>query len=162
LPRKAGVSSSLALLPLAGISKNRVQTSKLSLCMQTRKGSQGTQLPPGWQEFTDPSSGNPYYMSPEGTTQWERPSSDSSSSPAPVSSEGKSARQLQMERVMERQKIQDREKQEKGPLALASNRVAVILGVIFIGAPLLILAIGYLAGVIPNPFDVCIEGGTNC
>lgn len=32
----------------------------------------------------------------------------------------------------------------------------------FIVLPLILLAVGYFAGVIPNPFSVCIEGGTNC
>ena len=30
-------------------------------------------LPPGWQTFTDPSSGHPYFVSPSGQSTWRRP-----------------------------------------------------------------------------------------
>ena len=113
-----------------------------------------------------------------------------------------SAREKQMARVMERQAIQDAEKARRGPLALESNRIAVILGVLFIGLPVrsprqprlscatrrasprparpepqparppvvssaravqvVALLGGFLSGAIPNPLDVCIEGGINC
>ena len=41
-------------------------------------------------------------------------------------------------------------------------RVAVILGTIFIVLPVIFLAVGYVAGVIPNPFEVCVQGGSDC
>jgi hypothetical protein len=104
-------------------------------------------LPPGWQKLQDPASGRDYFYNPQsGVTSWDPPG-------AAVPAE-KSARELQMEKVMERQKIQDADKMKRGALALESNRPAVVLGVLFIATPIVALAIGYLAGVIPNPFTV--------
>ena len=31
-------------------------------------------LPPGWQEYTDPATGHPYFVSPQGDSTWRRPS----------------------------------------------------------------------------------------
>ena len=74
-------------------------------------------------------------------------------------------------------------------LAFSCARVAVILGTIFIVLPVvrrffarlpmllastyiltfwradalqIFLAVGYVAGVIPNPFEVCVQGGSDC
>jgi len=105
-------------------------------------------LPPGWQKLQDQASGRDYFYNPQsGVTSWDPPG-------AAVPAE-KSARELQMEKVMERQKIQDADKMKRGALALESNRPAVVLGVLFIATPIVALAIGYFAGVIPNPFTVC-------
>ena len=40
-------------------------------------------LPDGWQEYTDPSSSIPYYVSPEGESTWDRPEPESVEPSAP-------------------------------------------------------------------------------
>jgi hypothetical protein len=67
-----------------------------------------------------------------------------------------------MEKVIARQRQQDEEKARLGPLALKSNQSAIVLAALFIGVPLGTLLILFLTGTVPNPFEVCIEGGTNC
>ena len=124
---------------LMSISRMGAARRKCSLAMQA--------LPPGWQKLQDQASGSDYFYNIEsGVTSWDPPG-------AAVPAE-KSARELQMEKVMERQKIQDADKMKRGALALESNRPAVVLGVLFIATPIVALAIGYFAGVIPNPFEV--------
>jgi hypothetical protein len=127
-------------------------------------------LPPGWQELKDPSSQRSYYYNPNtGTTQWEIPAATE----APprdgakkfdgyVSSDIRDRRAEQMEKVIARQRQQDEEKARLGPLALKSNQSAIVLAALFIGVPLGTLLILFLTGTVPNPFEVCIEGGTNC
>jgi single-stranded DNA-binding protein len=39
-------------------------------------------LPPGWTQQTDPASGKPYYVSPQGQTQWARPVAAPAAPPA--------------------------------------------------------------------------------
>lgn len=112
-----------------------------------------SELPPGWQQSTDPASGREFYYNAEtGVTSWDPPAAEPEMS----------SREKQMAAVMERQRIQDADKQKRGALALESNRVAVILGTIFIVLPVIFLAVGYVAGVIPNPFEVCVQGGSDC
>ena len=48
----------------------------------------------------------------------------------------------------------DDDKVKRDVLSLEINRPAVVLGVLFIATPIVALAIGYFAGVIPNPFEV--------
>ena len=68
----------------------------------------------------------------------------------------------QIERVMAKQRQQDQEKAVKGPLALKSNQSAIFIAFSFIALPLGTLLILFLTGTLPNPFEVCIEGGSSC
>jgi len=145
------LDSGRAMLQPARKDLRRVSVQRPAACLALRMA-----LPPGWQSATDEASGREFYYNSEtGVTQWEPPAPP----PPPVE---KSAREIQMEKVLERQRIQDADKMKRGALALESNRTAVILATTFIVLPLIFLAVGYFAGVIPNPFSVCIEGGTNC
>ena len=127
-------------------------------------------LPPGWQELKDPSSQRSYYYNPTtGVTQWEVPAP--SVAPARdgvkevggyVPPEVRDRRAEQMAKVIAKQRQQDEEKARRGPLALKSNQSALALAFLFIGGPLGTLILLFLTGVLPNPFEVCIEGGTSC
>lgn len=142
--------ASLAIAPRAklGMHKGFRKCAVPSLRMQA--------VPPGWQKLKDEASGREYYYNAQqGVTQWEAPAMGA----APAE---KSARDVAMEKVLERQRIQDADKVKRGALALESNRAAVILATLFIGLPVLALVVGWGTGVIPNPFEVCTEGGTSC
>ncbi|KAJ1474235.1 hypothetical protein T484DRAFT_1971092 [Baffinella frigidus] len=94
-----------------------------------------------------------------GEEQYEQYAAAEAASPAVPQM---SKREALMENVMQRQRVQDAERQRIGALRMESNRFAVILASSFIGIPVLALIGGFLAGAIPNPLEVCIEGGTSC
>ncbi len=124
-------------------------------------------LPPGWQELKVPNSARKYYYNPTtGVTQWDPPDSGDGKKPQKIElmvpEEIRDRRAEQYEMVMAKQRLQDAEKAKRGPLAMKSNQSAVALGFLFIGGPLLTLAVLFLTGIVPNPFEVCIEGGTSC
>jgi len=148
------------------------------------------QMSDEWVEAKDPSSGAPYWYNPKTQeSTWENPTATQSAAPKGAAAMGNyeddfsvgapqkmgsgkynednflssnDKRKAQMEAVMERQRIQDAEKREKGEVALKSNRIIIVLGGLFIGLPVIALAAGFLTGSIPNPFEVCVQGGTNC
>ena len=124
-------------------------------------------LPPGWQELKDPSSQRSYYYNPStGVTQWDVPVATSPAARDGVKKVDESPirerRAELMEQVIAKQRLQDEEKARRGPLAMKSNQSAIALALLFIGGPLGTLARLFLTGALPNPFEVCIEGGTNC
>eukprot|EP00288_Rhodomonas_lens_P001955 CAMPEP_0177721036 /NCGR_PEP_ID=MMETSP0484_2-20121128/16933_1 /TAXON_ID=354590 /ORGANISM="Rhodomonas lens, Strain RHODO" /LENGTH=189 /DNA_ID=CAMNT_0019233315 /DNA_START=24 /DNA_END=590 /DNA_ORIENTATION=+ len=111
------------------------------------------------QQYFDPNSG--VYYDPN-TGEYIQPPAPPPPAPPPPpkpagSTAGMSARDLQMQRVLERQRIQDAEKLRKGALALESNRPAVILGVLFIGTPVIVLLVAFLTGALPNPFEAALR-----
>ena len=128
-----------------------------------------TTLPPGWQELKVPNSARKYYYNPTtGMTQWDLPDTAADGTKKPqkielmVPEEIRDRRAELYEKVIAEQRLQDAEKAKRGPLGMKSNQSAVVLALLFIGAPLGALVILFLTGVVPNPFEVCIEGGTSC
>jgi hypothetical protein len=131
-------------------------------------------LPPGWQELKVPNSARKYYYNPTtGVTQWDFPGSSTASSTGDgakqpqkielmVPEEIRDRRAEKYEILMAKQRLNDAEKAKQGTLAIKSNQSALVLTFLFIGGPLLTLAILFLTGIVPNPFEVCIEGGTSC
>jgi hypothetical protein len=149
-----------------------LKTSKLSQCsiqLSRRRFSLSmSTLPPGWQELKVPNSARKYYYNPTtGVTQWDLPESDTGAKKPQkielmVPEDVRNRRAEQYEKVMAIERLQDAEKAKRGTLANKSNQSAFALGLLFIGGPLLTLAVLFLTGVVPNPFEVCIEGGTSC
>ena len=167
------------LLGSAGISTGRPtlfgSLSAPSICLRHQRHiTFMSALPPGWQELKVPNSARKYYYNPTtGVTQWDLPDSESASSTRDgtkkpqkiefmVPEEIRDRRAEKYEMIMAKQRLNDVEKARQGPLAMKSNQSALVLAFLFIGGPLLTLAILFLTGILPNPFEVCIEGGTSC
>lgn len=125
-------------------------------------------LPPGWQEIKVEKSARKYYYNPTtGVTQWDFPVTEEGAKQPQrielmVSDEVRDRRNEKYEKFIAQQRLVDAEKAKEGMLARKSSQTALVLAFFFIGLPLGTLAVLFLTGVLPNPFEVCIEGGTSC
>mmetsp|Transcript_41574 Transcript_41574/g.98530 ORF Transcript_41574/g.98530 Transcript_41574/m.98530 type:complete len:189 (-) Transcript_41574:44-610(-) len=129
--------------------------------------------PRAWEPMTDPATGRTYYVNPAtGESAWERPSpkslqlQDGEKAPSnkiyfAVDEEVRDQRWNKFQKIMEAQKAQDEMKRKEGP-AGGRKFQALSLAAVVLGIPLLVLAVGFSTGTLPNPFEVCVEGGTSC
>mmetsp|Transcript_35141 Transcript_35141/g.70258 ORF Transcript_35141/g.70258 Transcript_35141/m.70258 type:complete len:191 (-) Transcript_35141:95-667(-) len=157
--------------PRLGFSSRRVSKACVSgLRMQTEPEVD----PRAWQPMQDPETGRTYYVNPvTGESAWERPSpkstkvGDGESAPKKiyfaVDEEVRDERWNKFQKIMEIQKEQDEIKKRSAGF-VGEGRKFEVLGyaLLLFGIPTLFLAIGFSTGTLPNPFEVCTEGGTTC
>eukprot|EP00285_Hemiselmis_virescens_P000344 CAMPEP_0173414466 /NCGR_PEP_ID=MMETSP1356-20130122/84344_1 /TAXON_ID=77927 ORGANISM="Hemiselmis virescens, Strain PCC157" /NCGR_SAMPLE_ID=MMETSP1356 /ASSEMBLY_ACC=CAM_ASM_000847 /LENGTH=153 /DNA_ID=CAMNT_0014376649 /DNA_START=123 /DNA_END=584 /DNA_ORIENTATION=- len=125
-----------------------------------------------WDVAEDDQGRKYFYNLDTGETAWEKPSPKSTAvapgEKAPkkiyyaVDEEKRDARWEKFQKVMELQKETDELKKKQG--FVGEGRKFEVLGYasLIIGLPLFWLALGFSTGTLPNPFEVCVQGGESC